>query len=42
MRDKRAYCQVNLDGLEHEHIVEHGDNAEPVPPSEETVNSSTF
>ena len=36
------YAQVDIFRLEDGLIVEHWDNAEPVPPPEETVNSGKF
>ncbi|MEM8556676.1 MAG: nuclear transport factor 2 family protein [Bacteroidota bacterium] len=38
----RPYAQVDLFRLADGRIVEHWDNAEPVPPPEETVNSGKF
>ncbi|MEL6769913.1 MAG: hypothetical protein AAFP18_02480 [Bacteroidota bacterium] len=37
-----GHAQVAPYGLEHERIVMHEDNAEPVPLPEETVNRGTF
>ncbi|NNC90936.1 MAG: polyketide cyclase, partial [Acidimicrobiia bacterium] len=36
------YAQVDIFRIDDGLIVEHWDNAEPVPPSEELVNSGKF
>lgn len=41
-REGQPFAQVDVFRLENGKIVEHWDNAEPVPPEEEEVNSGKF
>jgi predicted SnoaL-like aldol condensation-catalyzing enzyme len=41
-RDDAEYAQVDVFRVQDGLIVEHWDNAEPVPPPEQSVNSGKF